>query len=92
MPETLCATSYDKEHRIRFQGNKSYRITVWRMLVEQFFQSLIEDDDAILDLGCGSGEFINQVRCRLRFVMDLNPGTREWLDSAVIFLEHDCTL
>ena len=78
-------------YRNRFQGNESYRIQVWKVLVNRFFQSLIEDDDVVLDLGCGYGEFINRVRCRLRFAMDLNPGAREWLDPAVIFLEHDCS-
>ena len=73
-------------YRNRFQGNEDYRIQVWKVLVERFFQSFIEDNDAVLDLGCGYGEFINQIRCRTRFVMDLNSGPRDWLIPLLNFL------
>lgn len=46
----------------------------------------------MLDLGCGHGEFINQVSARRRLGMDLNPESRAHLVSDVEFLEQDCTV
>ena len=34
----------------------------------------------VLDLACGYGEFINTVRCRQKFGMDLNPDSPRFLD------------
>jgi len=45
----------------------------------------------VLDLGCGQGEFINQVRCGARYAMDLNPASAAQLDPAVRLLAQDCS-
>ena len=47
--------------------------------------------DVVLDLGCGYGEFINQVRCREKFAMDLNPDAPRHLNPDVQFLLQDCS-
>ena len=43
------------------------------------------------DLGCGYGEFINQVDAAVRHGMDLNPKTKEMLADNIIFHHHDCS-
>jgi SAM-dependent methyltransferase len=75
-----------KEERV------AYRVRLWRTLVASFFQPMIPPGAAVLDLGCGYGEFINQIRCGSRFAMDLNPKAAEHLDPAVKFLFQDCSL
>lgn len=75
-----------KEERV------AYRVRLWRTLVASFFQPMIPPGAAVLDLGCGYGEFINHVRCGPRFAMDLNPKATEHLDPAVKFLFQDCSL
>ena len=75
-----------KEERV------AYRVRLWRTLVASFFQPMIPPGAAVLDLGCGYGEFINHVRCGPRFAMDLNPKAAEHLDPAVKFLFQDCSL
>ena len=75
-----------KEERV------AYRVRLWRTLVASFFQPMIPPGAAVLDLGCGYGEFINQIRCGSRFAMDLNPKATEHLDPAVKFLFQDCSL
>mgnify|MGYP003398647856 CR=1 FL=1 len=46
----------------------------------------------ILDLGCGHGEFINTIRCREKFAMDLNPDSPSFLTNEVTFLPQDCSM
>jgi hypothetical protein len=36
-----------------------------------------------LDLGCGYGEFVNNIRCGMKFAMDMNPGARAHLRAGV---------
>jgi SAM-dependent methyltransferase len=85
------AGELQKIYGVRFAPNLAYRRKVWKILVSFLFQKYIRDDDSILDLGCGYGEFINTVRCGKKFAMDLNPDAPRHLDSSVQFLEQDCS-
>jgi SAM-dependent methyltransferase len=78
-------------YRARFTQNLDYRRRVWDLLVSHFFQRYIKPNDAVLDLGCGYGEFINTVRCVKKFAMDLNSDARKYLDPSVQFLNQDCS-
>ncbi len=46
----------------------------------------------VVDLGCGYGEFINNIRCASKFAMDMNPGARTHLNPDIRFIEQDCSL
>ncbi len=90
----MSANSADELQRIygvRFARNLAYRKKTWNVLIESFFQKYVSPCDVVLDLGCGYGEFINAVRCREKFAMDLNPDAPKHLDAAVHFLEQDCS-
>ena len=69
---------------------QDYRRRVWSVLTAEYFQQFIAPDDTVLDLGCGWGEFINQIKAGARFGMDLNPDTARRLAPGVVFLHHDC--
>ena len=45
----------------------------------------------MLDLGCGYGEFINNVPAQRKFAMDLNPESRKHLGRDIEFFEQDCS-
>ncbi len=47
--------------------------------------------DTVLDLGCGYGEFINTIRCRNKYAMDLNPDAPRFLSQDITFLHQDCS-
>jgi SAM-dependent methyltransferase len=79
-------------YEARFESTRRYRAQVWTVLISDYFQKHIAASDSVLDLGCGYGEFINQVRCGRKYAMDLNPRAPEFLDKAVTFLEQDCSL
>ena len=80
-----------KLYAARFEPSREYRRAVWRVLVSEVFSKHIGAQDTVLDLGCGYGEFINQVRCGRRFAMDLNPDAAEMLEEGVKLLAQDCS-
>jgi SAM-dependent methyltransferase len=68
--------------------NADYRRAVWRVLVSDFFSRFIAADAAVLDLGCGYGDFINVVQARTRLAIDMNPAAKDKLDAGVrLFLQ-----
>ncbi len=75
----------------RFAANLEYRQKVWRVLTAEFFQSLLKADGSVLDLGCGYGEFINQIAAREKYGMDLNPDSAGRLGPGIRFLKQDCS-
>lgn len=76
----------------RFGAMTEYRRRVWRVLVERFFQQFVPETGTILDLGCGYGEFINTVKARRKFGMDLNPDSKSRLNAEITFLQQDCSV
>jgi len=74
----------------RFEGATVYRDQVWKVLLKDFFSRYTSSARSVLDLGCGYGEFINNVQVDQRYAMDMNPRTRNLLHPAVQFLEQDC--
>jgi SAM-dependent methyltransferase len=76
---------------LRFRGSQEYRRRVWKILTQDFFQPLIPSSSHVLDLGCGWGEFINQIDAALKYAMDLNPESRQRLAPNIHFIEQDCS-
>jgi SAM-dependent methyltransferase len=75
----------------RFSGRQDYRRNVWNVLVSEWFSPLIPANGAVLDLGCGYGEFINHVKTTTRYGMDRNADSRRYLDPDVCLFEQDCS-
>jgi SAM-dependent methyltransferase len=75
----------------RFEAETAYRLKIWKTLVDDFFSSHIAPDAAVLDLGCGYGQFINNIRAHQKYAMDLNPRARQLLAPDVHFLDQDCS-
>ncbi len=78
-------------YEARFQRNLTYRHAVWGVLIEDFFQRFVGADASVLDLGCGYGEFISQVRCARKYAMDLNPDSPGRVGAGVICFTQDCS-
>lgn len=90
MNEVDLKAELAREYAARFAGAADYRRAVWRVLTADFFQPIIGPNAVVLDLGCGWGEFINQIQAARKIGMDLNPETRGRLEAGVEFLEQDC--
>jgi SAM-dependent methyltransferase len=80
-----------REYALRFGNQKAYRDAVWKVLTAEFFQPLVGPQPTLLDLGCGWGEFINNIDAKEKFAMDLNPEAPQHLAGNVKFLEQDCS-
>jgi SAM-dependent methyltransferase len=75
-------------YKRRFEPNSKHRLAVWNILVSNFFSRFIAQDSAVLDLGCGYGEFINAVQAKTRIAIDLNPAVKDKLAADIqLFLQ-----
>jgi SAM-dependent methyltransferase len=89
-PLTENPDELSKIYQTRFSGQTNYRMGVWKILIRRLLSRWITKDGAILDLGAGHGEFINQVEGRALSAMDMNPDTARYLDHQVRFLQQSC--
>jgi SAM-dependent methyltransferase len=81
----------EQEYATRFARTAAYRFGVWKILIHDFFSKWIPENSVILDLGCGWGEFINQVRAQRKYGMDLNPASISKVASEVTLFSQDCS-
>ena len=68
---------FQRLYDLRFRESQEYRRRVWKILTRDFLRPLIPSSSHVLDLGCGWGEFINQIDAGLKYAMDLNPESRQ---------------
>jgi SAM-dependent methyltransferase len=85
------AQDLQKIYKRRFGETAAYRNLVWQELTNVFFNRWVGPKDAVLDLGCGYGEFINNIRATKKWAMDLNPEAPKHLAGEVTFLHQDCS-
>lgn len=90
-PSQLGADDLARLYEARFSDLDEYRKRVWAALVDGFFQKLVPEAGAVLDIGCGWGGFINNIRAARRLGIDLNPSARQHLHPGVEFLEQSCS-
>ena len=79
------------EYQLRFSKIERYRTEVWKILCGEYFSRYILPDHTVLDMGCGWGEFINNVHAKHKFAMDLNPDAKQRLNNGIHFLQQDCS-
>jgi SAM-dependent methyltransferase len=90
----MTANSPEDLQRIyetRFRSQADYRQAIWRVLIQDCFRRYVRPTDTVLDLGCGYGEFINQIQCASRLAMDLNPDAPKRVAPGVKCLLQDCS-
>jgi SAM-dependent methyltransferase len=80
-----------RQYELRFAGRNEYRNKVWKVLCHYFSTRFFPKDLTIMDLGCGWGEFINNVEAAKKFGMDLNRNAFEFLDPSVEFFHQSCS-
>jgi SAM-dependent methyltransferase len=90
-PESGLSQDLERIYSRRFDSNESYRNLVWKTLIEDWFQRYVPRDAAVLDLGCGYGQFINHIQCAQKYAMDLNPGAIGRLNPDITIHRQDCT-
>jgi SAM-dependent methyltransferase len=81
----------ERQYGRRFDAQAAYRDRVWAVLVRDYFQRFVPAGARVLDLGCGYGQFSNNVVAGTTYAMDLNPRSRALLAGDVRFFEQDCS-
>lgn len=78
--------SLDSFYAVRFpEEDRAAKDAIWQVLCSCFFQRYVGQDDVVVDVGAGLGEFLRHIRCGTRIAVDverlsgrtLPPGTRE---------------
>ncbi len=67
------------------------RDKVWKVLCGSFFAKLVRTDATVLDLACGYGEFINNIKADKKIAVDLNPDSEGYLAADVRFIKSLAT-
>jgi SAM-dependent methyltransferase len=61
------------------------RTRVWRAIINYLEKYTGRSCGAVIDIGCGYGDFINNVNAQERYAVDLNPEAASYLVEAVKF-------
>jgi ubiquinone/menaquinone biosynthesis C-methylase UbiE len=73
-------------YRFRFrESEREQKTMIWKVLCERYFQRVIGDGKVVVDLACGYGEFINNIRAARKYGVDLNPDAPKYLGPDVTF-------
>jgi len=81
----------ERGYERRFAQRADYRRAVWAILTRDVFQRYVPPDGSVLELGCGWGEFLTQIRARHKYGVDLNPAARAHLGPEIEFFHQDCS-
>jgi SAM-dependent methyltransferase len=65
------------------------KLALWKVLIREFLQRYVPSDGAVLDIGGGYCEFINQIQARQKVLIDLNPDAKTFANANVRVLNVD---
>lgn len=63
---------------------------IWKALCDCFFGRYVLPTDTVVDIGAGYCEFINNIVCRRKIAVDLNPDVRRFAAPNVEILNESC--
>jgi SAM-dependent methyltransferase len=81
----------EAQYRRRFAAEQASREAVWRVLVDAWFSRYLAHAEAVLDLGCGWGAFINRVDAPRRYGIDLNADAARHVDEGVVLFHQSAS-
>ena len=68
----------------------SDRTKVWRAICE-YLERFVNNEDTILDLGCGYCDFINNIKAGKKVAVDVSAESESYADSNVLFYRSSIT-
>ncbi len=71
-------------YRGRFVEKEFHRRTeIWKVLCTDFLQNFVKKDDVVMDIAAGYCEFINNIKCKTKIAVDINPDVRKFAGKDV---------
>jgi SAM-dependent methyltransferase len=79
-------------YRNRFgDAELACKAAIWKVLCQDYFQRFVQPTDTVLDLACGTGEFINNIAAARRLGIDMRYDAGAMLDPGVEFFHGSAT-
>lgn len=76
-------------YRLRFaEEDLPRKNEIWRVICSEFLQQFLHEDDVVVDVACGYGEFLNNIRAGRKIAVDLNSDAKDFLEPEIEF--HQC--
>lgn len=83
--------STNKLYKVRFTDKeREMREKLWQVLCSGFLQKYIKHTDTVLDLAAGYCDFINNIDCKDKIAIDVNPDTKEFANKNVQVVLTSC--
>ena len=64
---------------------------IWQVLCRHFFNRFVQPGDTVVDIGAGYCEFINNIECRVKYAVDLNPNVKRFANPGIHVINEPCT-
>lgn len=78
-------SSNDKNyHKTRFKFDPG-RLKVWTAITE-YLQPFVGQNKTVLDLGSGYGDFINSIKAKKKYALDIGPDVKEHINKDITFI------
>jgi ubiquinone/menaquinone biosynthesis C-methylase UbiE len=88
-PAKIITSAMNEYHEIRFSYDPR-RLAVWRAIC-RYLQPWVAQDEGLLELGSGYGEFSRQISAARKWALDLNADLVKHWDPSVIPLIQSAT-
>lgn len=73
-------------YKIRFGRDELDRKNaIWRVICDSFLSRFVDATATVVDVACGYGEFLNNIRAGRKIGVDLNPDAQAFLAKDVSF-------
>lgn len=67
----------------RFSPDLDFRVGMWRILCNNFFQKYIHPNSCVLEIAAGYCEFINNIHAAEKIAVDINPDIQNYANADV---------
>lgn len=76
-------------HKTRFKYDPG-RVKVWRAITE-YLQPYVGLNKTVFDLGAGYGDFINLIKAKKKYALDISADVKDYINEDVVFINKPAT-
>jgi ubiquinone/menaquinone biosynthesis C-methylase UbiE len=64
---------------------------IWKVFCDTFLSKYVSPNDTVVDLAAGYCEFINNIKCKTKIAVDINPAAAQYKNDDVKLILNDVT-